>query len=429
MTADRRLTVFAVLTIVQLSCGDLIRNIIGWSAWGATVGALIIWSLVELWLRRERIKYPGIATLMFVALTFLSAAWAASWWSTLLGATINLGIVAAALVMTTIPLERFIALLHWCLQGQLIGSLLFEAAAGLFWGGVRPVWHGSVHNSDVYWWTHGEIFAGGRAYGLPGNPNLLAMLALMALIVAAARALSGKDRRTWPLWILLSVALITLSQSLTVSLTAAAIVAASALIIIRFRVSRPAYYRAFFSSLSLMGIAVIIGAVLWQPLAEWLGRSPDLTGRLEFWRIILVRWLYSPVVGDGWMGYWMPWVEPYGALLQDGSIVLLQAHNVWLDIALQLGIVGVLVFFALQVGAMQNAVAIIRYGVEHPAIRSVPLLLLIALAVQGVTESRPLTEIGALLLFLFAAGLPRSKEGRARTLPIATVQRTKHDPR
>ncbi|MGO1532416.1 MAG: O-antigen ligase family protein, partial [Micrococcaceae bacterium] len=294
-----------------------------------------------------------------------------------------------------------------------------EIVAALWIGPIRPVWHGDIENSDVYWWTHGELFSGGRVYGLMGNANLLGMLALMALIIAAARAFAGHDRRTWPVWVVLSIAMIAGSQSVTVAATVAAIAASGALIVIRFRVSREAYYRAFWSSLSAIGIVVIIGAVLWQSIAEWMGRTPDLTGRLEFWRIVLVRWLYSPVVGDGWMGYWMPWVEPYGGLLRQGSIVFLQAHNVWLDIALQIGIVGVIIFLALQITAMRNAVALIRYGAEHAAVRSVPLLLLIALAVQGFTESRPLTEIGALLLFLFAAGEPRSREGGPRTLPLS----------
>ena len=411
---------FAVLVIVQVSCGDLVRNIIGWSAWGASIGALLVWALVELWLRRDRVKRPGIATVMFLALAFLSAFWAASWWSTLLGSAISLGIAAAALVLTSMPLQRFMTLLHWCFQVQLIGSLLFEVTAAVLGRGIRPVWYGHIDNSEVYWWSHGDLFEGGRMYGLPGNPNLVAMLALLALIIAAARALSGQDRRTWPVWVGLPILLIALSQSITVILIVGAIMAASTLIVIRFKVSRPAYYRAFFSSLSLMGIAVIVGAVLWQSLAELLGRSTDLTGRLDIWRIVLVRWLDSPIVGDGWMGYWMPWVDPYGSLIQHRAIVHLQAHNAWIDMALQLGIIGVLIFFALQVTSMRNAVAVIRYGNEHPAIRAVPLLLLIALAVQGLTESRPLTEIGALLLFFFAAGPPRSSEGGPRTLPIET---------
>lgn len=419
MPADRRLTVFTVLAIIQLASGDMIRNFVGWAAWGVTVGALIVWALVELWLRRREVKRPGVAIVMFTAMVFLSATWAASWPSTLLGAMISLGIVAAALVMTCQRLERLIELLHWCFQGLLAGSLAFEVVAGLWLGRVRPVWHGDIENSDVYWWTHGELFSGGRVYGLMGNANLLGMLALMALIIAAARAFAGHDRRTWPVWVVLSIAMIAGSQSVTVAATVAAIAASGALIVIRFRVSREAYYRAFWSSLSAIGIVVIIGAVLWQSIAEWMGRTPDLTGRLEFWRIVLVRWLYSPVVGDGWMGYWMPWVEPYGGLLRQGSIVFLQAHNVWLDIALQIGIVGVIIFLALQITAMRNAVALIRYGAEHAAVRSVPLLLLIALAVQGFTESRPLTEIGALLLFLFAAGEPRSREGGPRTLPLS----------
>lgn len=152
-----------------------------------------------------------------------------------------------------------------------------------------------------------------------------------------------------------------------------------------------------------------------------LGKSPDLTGRLEFWRIVLVRWLYSPIVGDGWMGYWMPWVEPYGHLLTQGHAVYLQAHNVWLDVALQLGIVGLIIFVAMQITSIRNAVSRIRYSEDHPALRAVPLLLLIALVVQGFTESRPLTELGALLLFMFAAGLPQRGE---RTLPIRVQKQT-----
>ena len=421
MPGDRRLTVFAVLAIVQLACGDLIRNIVGWPVWGASAAALILWALVELWLRRREVQRPGTAIVMFTALTFLSALWAASWWSTLLGATISLGITASALVISVMPLTRILTLLHWCFQGLLLGSLLFEVVAGLWLGPVRPVWHGDIENSDVYWWTHGELFEGGRVYGLTGNPNLTAMIALMALVIAVARMLSGQDRRLGWLWVALSLSMLLLPRSATALLTLSAVVVATLLILIRFRISRHAFYRTFWSSMSAIGIVVIVGAALWPRIAEMLGRTTDLTGRLEFWRIVLVRWLYSPVVGDGWMGYWMPWVEPYGHLLRQGHIVFLQAHNVWLDVALQIGIVGVIIFFTLQVNAMGNAATLIRYGAEHAAIRSVPLLLLIALAVQGFTESRPLTEIGALLLILFAAsGLPRP-EG-PRTLPIA-VQR------
>lgn len=424
MTADRRLTVFAYAVVTQIACGDMVRNIVGWAGWGVTIGLTVVWALVELWLRRRTVPYPGRPTILFVTMAFASAFWAGSWWSTLIGAFLALGIAAAALVIATMPLPRIVSVLHFSFQALLLGSLAFELIAGALVGPIRPVWHGDIAGSDVYWWTPAEIFTGGRISGLTGNANLTGMLGVMALVIALARAAAQQDRRTWPIYTAAALACIVLSQSATVIIILAACVAAAILILIRFRVSREAYYRTFWSSISAMGGAVIVAAVLWQGVAELLGRSSDMSGRLEFWRIVLVRWLYSPIVGDGWMGYWMPWVEPYGHLLTQGNAVYLQAHNVWLDIMLQLGLVGLIVFVAMQITAIRNAVSRIRFGAEHAAIRSIPLLLLIALVVQGFTESRPLTEIGALLLCMFAAG-PRQQG--TRTLPIS-VPKNKMEP-
>ena len=422
MPPDRRLVVFACTVIVQVACGDMVRNLIGWTGWGITIGLTLVWAFLELWLRRRDVPYPGRPTILFVTMAFASAFWASSWWSTLMGAMLAAGIAASALVIATMPLPRVISLLHRCLQALLIGSLVFEVLAGLWLGPIRPVWYGDVAGSEVYWWTPADIFTGGRISGLTGNANLIGMLGILGLVLAVARALAGHDRRTWPVFVLASLACVVLSRSATVAIILAAVIVAAALILIRFRVSREAYYRTFWSSVSAMGGAVIVAAVLWQDVAEMLGRSHDMSGRLEFWRIVLVRWLYSPIVGDGWMGYWMPWVEPYGHLLTQGNAVYLQAHNVWLDIMMQLGIVGLIIFVAMQITSIRNAVARIRYGTEHAAYRAVPLLLLIALVVQGFTESRPLTEIGALLLCMFAAG-PRQRG--TRTLPITIPKRSR----
>lgn len=422
MHSDRRLALFACVVIVQVACGDMVRNLLGWTGWGVTIGLTIAWAAIELWLRRREVPYPGRPTILFVTMVFVSATWASSWWSTLMGSVLTAGIAAAALVIATMPLTRVVHLLHWCIQSLLLGSLLFEVIAGLWTGPIRPIWYGDIAGSEVYWWTPADIFTGGRISGLTGNANLTGMLGIMGLILALARVIAGNDRRTWPVYVVASLGCILLSRSATVLIILAAVTVAAALILIRFRVSREAYYRTFWSSISAMGGAVIVASVLWQDVAEMLGRSSDMSGRLEFWRIVLVRWLYSPIVGDGWMGYWMPWVEPYGHLLTQGEAVYLQAHNVWLDIMLQLGIVGLIIFVAMQITSIRNAVARIRYGTEHAAMRAVPLLLLIALVVQGFTESRPLTEVGALLLCMFAAG-PRQRG--TRTLPITIPKRSR----
>ena len=44
------------------------------------------------------------------------------------------------------------------------------------------------------------------------------------------------------------------------------------------------------------------------------------------------------------MSYWPTWVEPFEGLDTKAGIPVMSAHNAWLDVWLQLGIVGVLVF-------------------------------------------------------------------------------------
>ena len=48
--------------------------------------------------------------------------------------------------------------------------------------------------------------------------------------------------------------------------------------------------------------------------------------------------------GWGWVSFWPPWVEPFSDLIERGGIIQLHAHEAWLDVWLQLGIVGLVVF-------------------------------------------------------------------------------------
>ena len=51
-----------------------------------------------------------------------------------------------------------------------------------------------------------------------------------------------------------------------------------------------------------------------------------------------------PWFGWGWVSYWPTWVEPFKGLDTKAGVAVMSAHNAWLDVWLQLGIVGVLVF-------------------------------------------------------------------------------------
>lgn len=93
----------------------------------------------------------------------------------------------------------------------------------------------------------------------------------------------------------------------------------------------------------------------------------------------------------------------------------MQAHNTWVDVAFQLGLVGLVLFIALVgaafVKAWQHAVDRPQKApgapLHHSAVTLLPLLVLVALIVQSFAESRLITEYGLALLVVVAVKTKR----------------------
>src|SRR5690606_37946716 len=78
---------------------------------------------------------------------------------------------------------------------------------------------------------------------------------------------------------------------------------------------------------------------------EWifslLGRSADLTGREGIWQAVWDRAAEHPVVGWGFSTPWVPSDPSFDGWITDHGQTVMQAHNMWLDVFLQLGAIGV----------------------------------------------------------------------------------------
>jgi len=156
----------------------------------------------------------------------------------------------------------------------------------------------------------------------------------------------------------------------------------------------------------LAGLAV----TLQRGILELLGKSADLTGRLGIWQSVTELAQQRPAFGWGWVSYWMPWVAPFDNLAFRNGVRQLQAHNVWFDVWLQLGVIGVIVFAALVLSTFTRSwILAVDRPVELPvrlaserALSLLPLLIFTALIVQSVAESRLLGEYGMLFLVIFA---------------------------
>jgi exopolysaccharide production protein ExoQ len=156
---------------------------------------------------------------------------------------------------------------------------------------------------------------------------------------------------------------------------------------------------------------LIIGvAVFHNQITNLIVKTDILTGRLGIWQAVIHLAEQRPVFGWGWVSYWTPWVEPFKSFLSRGGVQVMHAHNAWLDVWLQLGILGLIVFGALVlmtiIRSWMMAVTPVIVSRESRGswswLAMLPLLLLTAELVQSLAESRLLIEGGWIMLVVLA---------------------------
>lgn len=431
---------FSVLVLFTLLAGDAWRLALGWWFFGILTIALTLLAAWLLWLQRAR---WGIGGMPLPLLTFLALAMASLFWSHYPGATalglfttwiIVINGVALAVTFTWAELLRSLGLV---LRFVLGASLLFELFVSVVvrdrllpFFGQPGVDYGSYDRiPGMLMWSRNElfeVFGGGRIQGILGNANSLGFLALLAVIVfgvqlavrpSAAGSVSRLASRRWTTaWLVLAVATILMTKSATVTLAAAGVAAAlaAALLVRRARTGR-GRLAVYGVSAAVVAASVAAAIVFRAELLELLGKSADLTGRLGIWAKVIDLAQQRPAFGWGWVSYWVPWADPFDNLVFRSGVRQLQAHNTWLDVAFQLGLVGLIIFAALVgaalVKAWQHAVDRPQKAPDAPqrysALTLLPLLLLVALIVQSLAESRLITEYGLAFLVIVAVKTKR----------------------
>jgi len=99
--------------------------------------------------------------------------------------------------------------------------------------------------------------------------------------------------------------------------------------------------------LDLVGLgtlATVSGlSVTWQDIVIGLGRDPTLSARTYIWAGSIEKIMDRPWLGYGRAAFWVPNSLParqVGALAKSGDFVPAHAHNGFIDIALELGLLG-----------------------------------------------------------------------------------------
>ncbi len=434
MTQARRSALvgaYATFALFTLIAGQFWRNLLGWWGFGIVAGLVVIgavWMLVTVrpaWSWRRVPK----STLAFVLVAAASIAWSFYPGASALGVVITLVTVFVGVALALcLPWARFARALGGALKWVLGLSIVFELWAAVFVRGpVLPLFPdfdvGAYEAAGeklpmAFYWSRGLLLSGGPIEGIVANRNLLAMAALLAVIVFGTLTAAGTLRRAPGVgWLVVAALTLALTRSATVIL-AGALVVVALLFAVWARRLGPERRRRVYVTAALAAVASVAAvAAGWNLLLRVFGKGEDLTGRLDIWNSVIGLALERPWFGWGWVGYWNPWVEPFDDLAVRKGVTYLQAHDAWLDVWMQLGIVGLVAFASIVIGALWRSWFLAvdppmdasGRRLRHTAASLAPLLLLVALIGQSIAESRLLVESGLALLVAIAWSTKQSQ--------------------
>ena len=398
-----------VAVLVVLFAGDFFRNLLtvpGWVALALACTAWAVWTLVV-----NRVTWRALPLTLVIAFGWIvvSPAWSPY---ALTSAGLTLGFIFTVTIGlalgTTVPLDALLTRAATALRLVLASSLVFELAVALSGSPLYPVGMDAPPGTSIELaWSRGILFeAGGRVQGIVGNANLLGMLGLLALIIAVVRFTQKHSRTIGGIDAALALIVLYTTASTTVFLAGVAVMAVWALVWLSRR--PPVVARVAGGVIVATGLGVVVYALThWATFAASLGKSPDMTNRFGIWNAVIERVSVRPITGFGFVGWWPTW-EGWFGIHAIRNIRVQQAHNVWLDLAMQVGIVGAALFAIALV--VTGWLLWKRASATMAPTGLMALGILTAMSVQTLTESRILTEWGIALFVVLAVSARKSDE-------------------
>lgn len=147
--------------------------------------------------------------------------------------------------------------------------------------------------------------------------------------------------------------------------------------------------------LLVMALALSSAAAIWTSdnFAEALGaagRDPTLTGRTQLWDDVIVQIEDKPWLGYGYGGFWLGWDGPSAKIWEETTWQPPHAHNGLLDLWLDLGAVGVVLFIAGFATVFFRALKLAQRAKEKAEL--LPIAFLVFMFLYNLSESTILRQ-------------------------------------
>lgn len=397
---------FTLSSFAAVFGASAIRGLAGDVTYATVLVGLCALGLAMLVVRRREIEVLHLVPttlVVFVLWAGASVLWSTDAAGTALGWAALVGVAFLGVVIGHVrDAHQSVRALGDVLRWLLATSLVLEVLSGILWDTPIP-----------FLGIRGDIAELGPVQGLFGSRNDLGVVTVIALLTFLVELRTRSVRPAIAaVSVALAAALALLSGSPTVVVVAVTTaVAAAALAVVRVLTPR----RRRVAQL-VLGVAVIAGlALAWAQraaVAAALDGRADLSLRTDLWSKILVFSDDSPVEGFGWFGPWMPETAPFSVLNFGLGAQHASALNAYLDVLLQLGWAGLIVFLFLCALALARAWLVA--GERRAVVHTWAPLTLVALLTVSLIESSVLSGAGLLLLVLCAVRAGQSRSWRER---------------
>ncbi|WP_244972571.1 O-antigen ligase family protein [Paramicrobacterium fandaimingii] len=396
-------TVCAVGTVFAI---PLIRNLLGWPGVVGALCTLVLLAGVVLIGRRHYIEWRGwwpLSIFAFMAWCALSSFWS----DYTVNGFIGLGYqVVVAIVALTIALSRdmiqIVRAVGGVLRALLATSLILEMLSGIFFDVPIP-----------FLSIEGNIALGGPIQGIFVTRNMLGLMTVIALITFMIEwRTHSVDRPIAYGSIALALLCLLLSQS-PVNQLLILVVLVATLALYWLRKSTPerrTVIQAFLLTVSLLGIVVVYLAR--NLIIRLLDAGSEFGVRYHLWRATWDIVKDNFLEGWGWIGAWRNDTFPYVLINIQVDRVHGSALNAYLDVYLQVGLVGIFLFLMLCMFAFLRSWNLASN--RRSLIYTWPALVLVTLLAGSTAESHILTGAGWFLLVVCAAKASQSQSWRQK---------------
>jgi hypothetical protein len=369
------------------------QQLIGWPGYVAALVLLDLLLVASLIARRGEIDWHWatlpVSLIAYLGWVAISVFWSEYQESSLLAVgyllLVTLVGVFIAVSRDTIQVIRS---LGDVLRAVLIGSIVLEVLSGVIFDAPLRVLN-----------IGGELAGGGPISGLVSTRNQLGLVAAIAIVTFAIewRTKSITRAVAIPSLALAAGTVVFTKSPVAAMVTVVLLAAAAALYGIR-RLPDNRRQFAQYAVLASLGAGAVLSWVFRAPIIALFNATGELEFRLALWRDVLAFVPLHWLEGWGWVGIWDSSVPPYSVLTPTAGRPHDSALNAVVDLWLQVGIVGIVVFLAVVGLAFTRSWLLA--GRRRSVVHTWPALVLVALIAVSVAESAILTEFGWLLFVI-----------------------------